>query len=114
MPTIELIYFTGCPNVPKARERLARALALANLPTEWVEWDTRDAGSPDYAKRFGSPTILVDGRDVAEAPGGELRDTCRLYRHPDGTRGGAPAVRDILAALPPTDADASDPERDEC
>ena len=112
MPKIELVYFAGCPNVPKARQRLAHALSLANLPAKWVEWNTGDARAPEYVKQFGSPTILVEGRDVVEVLAGSTRDTCRVYRDSDGNHGGAPPVKEILAALPPTDADAPDPERD--
>jgi mercuric ion transport protein len=110
MPKIEFLYFTGCPNVPVARQRLALALSLAKLPEEWVEWNLHDPDSPKRVRQFGSPTILVDGRDIALAQGGTTPDTCRVYRHPDGTLEGAPALRDILAALPPTSAETTDPK----
>ena len=112
MAKIEFIYFTGCPNVPVARQRLALALSLAEQPEEWVEWNLRDPDSPERVKGFGSPTILVNGRDVASAQGPSAPDVCRVYRHPNGTFEGAPALRDILAALPPSDSVATNPESD--
>jgi hypothetical protein len=46
----------------------------------------------------GSPTILVNGKDVADAAPGHGEDSCRLY--PDGADGfrGLPSVNQIVAA----------------
>jgi hypothetical protein len=48
----------------------------------------------------GSPTIRVDGADVAEAPppaGSPL--TCRVYRRRDGRPSPLPDPEDVRAAL---------------
>lgn len=93
---IELLYFPGCPNVQAAREQLARALALAGLPPRWVEHDVSASDAPAHTRGYGSPTILVDGRDVS---GGSPASgsTCRLY--PGSDVPGVPPERAILAAL---------------
>lgn len=88
---IELVYFDGCPNAERARENLARALASAGGAPEWAEWDLMDPGTPEVYKQYGSPTILVDGRDVTGAEGGASAMACRAD--------GAPSAEAIAAKL---------------
>lgn len=100
MPTIDLVYDVECPNVAQARANLRRALARAKLPARWQEHRIGDHESPPRVLGFGSPTILVDGRDVAgEAPGAEA--CCRLYasNSGEGRAGRAPTVESITRAL---------------
>lgn len=96
---IELIYQSGCPNVRRTRQNLLKALAGAGVPAQWKEWDSADPGAPDYATRFASPTILVNGRDVAANQSVESGEACRLYVGPQGSISGAPGVELIAAAL---------------
>src|SRR5262249_46408705 len=98
MKDIELIYDVDCPNVAEARSQLRRALEAAHLPARWREWVRGERASPPYADRYGSPTILVDGKDVA-ATDVDDRCTCRLYPDDEGALRRAPALRTILAAL---------------
>ncbi|MCY1059000.1 hypothetical protein [Nannocystis sp. SCPEA4] len=95
-PCIELLYFPGCPHVPAARAQLAKALERVGLPASWVEHDVSADAVPAHVRGYGSPTILVDGQDVA---GGSPADgsSCRLY--PESETPGAPSLRVILAAL---------------
>jgi mercuric ion transport protein len=58
--TVELVYFDGCPNADEARDNL-RAV-MKDRP--WREWNLHSEDTPDRVRRFGSPTVLVDGRDV--------------------------------------------------
>lgn len=97
--TIELIYDSGCPNVAKARENIAAALASRGLEPCWTEWDRSAPDSPGYVKGYGSPTILVGGRDVSGHPAGDGSACCRVYHSgPDGFSG-APSVAQIATAL---------------
>ena len=93
MPQVDLVYDPECPHVVLARTNLMRAFAATGVPARWSE---HRIGSPDAVARvrgFGSPTVLVDGRDVAQAePGSE--SCCRVY----GTAG-APSVELIASAL---------------
>lgn len=95
---IELLFDSDCPNVPAARENLRRALVARHLPVLWAEWDRQAPGCPDYVRRYGSPTILVDGSDVAGEPPVDA-PSCRLYFDAHGHRFGAPPLETILAAL---------------
>jgi hypothetical protein len=88
-PRVELIYHAGCPNVGAARAVLLRAFVRAQRDAHWVEWDGESPECPDHARGYGSPTILVDGEDVAGARPGAASN-CRL---------GMPAEEEIAAAL---------------
>ena len=65
---------------------LTRALQEADVPAVWTEWDTEDPECPESRRAFGSPTILVNGKDVAPGPHQwAARDApsgprCRIYR----------------------------------
>jgi hypothetical protein len=69
---ITLVYDTDCPNLPAARDALRKALEHEELEPQWVEYDRAAPGTPAPLLRFGSPTILVEGVDVAGGGG-----TCR-------------------------------------
>ncbi len=98
MVNAELIYDRDCPNVEPARERLKSALAKAGFETRWQEWERSDAASPDYVKKYGSPTILVDGKDVGGALPGDGK-SCRVYTDSDGNFSGVPSPETIASAL---------------
>ena len=106
MPIVELIYDHDCPNVPQARENLLRAFGQAGRMPHWQEWDRADPKAPARARAFGSPTVLIEGKDVA---GSDTADTacCRIYAGVDGKHQGAPPVALIAAALASTKTPAS-------
>lgn len=95
---IELIYDSDCPNAEEARRNLTRALRRAGRPAAWRERERSAPDTPAYARAFGSPTILMDGRDVADDPPGGAA-CCRLYADADGGFRGAPTVETIASAL---------------
>lgn len=85
--TIDLVYFDGCPNAEAARASL-RAL----MPEEpWREWNLSSGKTPERFRRYGSPTVLVDGRDVT----GESEGTAAMACRADG----APSLDAIRKAL---------------
>ena len=97
MTTVDLVYDDDCPNVPAARASLSRALAMAGLSPAWTEHRIGDPGAPQHTRGYGSPTVLVDGRDVAGVgPSSEI--CCRIYAAETGIAG-APGVEQIAAAL---------------
>jgi hypothetical protein len=92
---VQLLYFPDCPNVASARSALREALGRLADPPPVAEVDVTNPTSPAHLRSWGSPTILVDGVDVAgEQP---TESCCRLYR--EGERRGAPSVILIEAAL---------------
>ncbi|MCB9492475.1 MAG: cation transporter [Dehalococcoidia bacterium] len=100
---IQLLYFEGCPNLERARAALRDAMAAEQIDQVVEEVDVESATTPESLRGWGSPTILIDGRDLT----GAARTTgaaCRLYAH------GAPTVDEIrahLAAAPRSSAGSS-------
>lgn len=104
---IELIYEKTCPNIDRARAALLAALSQSGREPRWQEWEQNDPLAPPVARRFGSPTILVEGRDVAGEPPSEELPSCRIYADEDGRVRGAPTVASITAALSPAGGGAN-------
>jgi mercuric ion transport protein len=85
---VQFLYFEGCPHVAEARQVLRAALAACALPEAAVdELDVEASTTSAELRDWGSPTILVNGADVAgeAAPSGR---SCRLYV--GGERAGVP------------------------
>lgn len=107
MPKIEFIYEQSCPNVADARAQLRLALEQTGLPARWQEWEHNDPNSPAYARAYGSPSILVDGEDVADEPisyaaqrsAGITAPSCRIYTNTQGRNRGVPDAALIRTAL---------------
>jgi hypothetical protein len=89
MMRVELVYFTGCPNVAPVRELLRRCLTQLGLHNEIVDVKTDAPTVPETYRVFGSPTVLIDGVDVLGKPAG-CADACRLQ---------LPTENELLAAL---------------
>ncbi len=98
LPWIELVYFAGCPHVESARTSLREALAEAGLPAQWTEWDQYDSATPPRVLGFGSPTILIGGRDVTGHGRIGLGKACRADGVPS-----VEVVRSALARTHPAD-----------
>jgi hypothetical protein len=101
MPDVTLLYFDGCPHWRVADERLRRL-------ADELDFDLRHelVASPEdaEARSFrGSPTILVEGRDVFARGDEPVGMSCRIYHTPDGPSG-APTLEQLRAVLasPPT------------
>ena len=101
-PNVELVYDRDCPNVGDCRDALRSALTEFGAQLLWHEWDRNSAGTPTVYRNFGSPTILVNGRDIHTAaqavePEG---NSCRVYANDvDGGFSGSPSVSSIVNAL---------------
>ena len=97
-PSVELVYAGDCPNVGATRVQVLRAFGLAGRAPHWREWRTDDPACPQRLRRFGSPTVLIDGKD---AVGGGAADAacCRIYAQADGQLMGVPSAEQIAAAL---------------
>lgn len=98
MPQVELVYEPTCPYVEMARSHLRDAFKRAGLPPHWTEWNTAEHGVPAHARSYGSPTILVDGRDIAGLSPSEAGNCCRIYDIAAQDRG-APPLDLIVTAL---------------
>ncbi len=95
---VQLLTFPGCPNAEAAREALRSMLASSGIVSPIEEVDTTAPDTPEPLRGWGSPTVLIDGRDVGgqETPTGA---SCRLYRDGDGRHHGIPSETLLRAAL---------------
>jgi 8-oxo-dGTP pyrophosphatase MutT (NUDIX family) len=99
-PRVELLYWEGCPSHPQALEQLREAMEEVGLDPGAVELRHVETEEAAEAERFiGSPTIRVDGVDVAD-PGDEPTGlTCRIYHRPDGRISPLPDPDAVRSAL---------------
>jgi hypothetical protein len=99
-PDVELLWWEGCPSTERALIELHQALRDTGL--ESVEVRTREIQTDEEAEGAGfagSPTILVDGADVAPAPGEPFGLACRVYHRRDGRISPTPDPDDVREAL---------------
>ena len=96
---VELIYDADCPNVPAARSQLIMAFMQTGTSARWQEWERGSPDAPDHARAYGSPTILVDGKDISGvAPDAGTR-ACRVYNDGSGNLSRTPSIQTISLAL---------------
>jgi len=80
---IELLYIDGCPNYPTVLRYLQEVLREKELdiPVAMVEIKSADEA---IKHRFaGSPTVKIDGRDIAPQESEDFCMGCRLYLEGD-------------------------------
>jgi hypothetical protein len=99
MVRVTFLYWEGCPSHEEALERLREAIRREGVEAsvEVVRVDTEED-----ARRWkfpGSPTILVDGEDIAPQEGLPFRLTCRAYVLEDGRISPLPSMDQIRSAL---------------
>jgi hypothetical protein len=99
-PTVELLFWEGCPSHPQALAQLREAMLELGLDAEAIE--VRHVATDERAEAegfVGSPTIRVDGVDVQD-PGEEPTAlTCRIYHRRDGRISAVPDPADVRDAL---------------
>ena len=100
-PTVELLWWKGCPSYPGALEDVRVAMAEAGLDPAAVEM--REVPTDEEARRegfVGSPTIRIDGKDVQPPNAHEpVALACRVYRLRDGRISPTPDPADVRDAL---------------
>jgi len=96
--SVDLVFDADCPNVDAARDQLKAAFAQLGIEPAWREL-VNDDDMPEYARGYGSPTVLVDQRDVAGATPSDGSSCCRVYRDANGVLVGVPTIDDLVVAL---------------
>lgn len=97
---IDFLFWEECPSHHQCLERLEDTMREEGIEATIVRTEittderAREIGFP------GSPTILVDGRDI-DPPVGDVYFglTCRTYRHEDGRISPLPSQETIRRAL---------------
>jgi len=85
---IEVLYVADCPSHPAALKLVQDVLTAQGVAADIHEVLITDLAMADQLKFPGSPTIRINGRDVAGEPSGSqaFALSCRLYlgAHPSG------------------------------
>jgi len=98
-PRVEFLWWSGCPSWERALGELREEMLALGLDPASI--DRREVGSDADAERRrfrGSPTILIDGRDVSPTDD-PVGLACRVYRLRDGRFSPLPDRADVRAAL---------------
>ena len=96
---VEVLYVAECPSYPAAVKPVKDVLAAEGITTEVYEVLVRDEQMAGKLRFLGSPTIRIDGRDVA----GESKTvnnfalSCRLY--PGSKQTGLPSAEMVHRAV---------------
>lgn len=99
MPKVEFFYFADCPSHEQALALLREVMEEEEIAAsvEIIEVKTEDEAQ--RYSFYGSPTICVDGIDIAPLSEYLSRPslTCRVYRRSDGRISPLPP-RDLIVA----------------
>ncbi|MGC8765876.1 MAG: thioredoxin family protein [Brevinematia bacterium] len=97
---IKFLYFRGCPNAAETFNNLTSVLREMNISEDYLE--IIEVNDLEMAEKFnfqGSPTILVDGKDIytGKEPEG-VNYTCRIYEFNGEKTGVIPAnyIKEML------------------
>jgi len=85
-PTVEILYFAGCPSYAAAAPAIRDIAQREGADVALIRIDSAEQAQ---RQRFlGSPTIRVDGVDVDPTAAGrdDYGMKCRLYVTPEGRR----------------------------
>jgi hypothetical protein len=97
---IEFLWWPECPSWERAREILLEEMAAQGIDSGALS--EREILEEETARREGfpgSPTIRIDGRDVADPGRSPIGLTCRIYRLRDGRISALPDRADVAEAL---------------
>jgi hypothetical protein len=97
---ITFLYWEQCMSHDKAMERLKEVMAelRQDTPIKVIKVETDEQAQP--YKFIGSPTILVDGKDIQlPPPDSYYALTCRTYFWDDGRVSPLPSHETIRKAL---------------
>lgn len=113
VPSLELLWWEGCPSTARALSELQAAATQAGIAgAEVALREIRTDGDAQQAGFVGSPTILIDGvdpfagggldgvsDDVVGGPPEPAGLSCRVYRRRDGRVSPTPDPLDLRDAL---------------
>ncbi len=81
-----MLHFEGCPNAGPTAEILREVLEQEALGHEIEMVDLERRGARKTLSS-GSPTILVDGKDLFPTGSPSEDSACRIYKTPEGLKG---------------------------
>jgi hypothetical protein len=97
---VELLWWDGCPSYPKALADLRAAMIELGLDPDAIEIRQIESEADAAREHFaGSPTIRVDGADVAPVEDEPYGLNCRIYHRRGGRVSPTPDPADLRDAL---------------
>ena len=66
--TIEFLGTDSCPNSPIMEKNLQEAMAVKGLAATYEFIDIKKLPESDYRRGYGTPTVLVNGKEIFGAP----------------------------------------------
>jgi hypothetical protein len=81
---VSFLYYDECPSHDLALERLREVMAEEGIPGELEVIKVETEEQARELRFIGSPTIRVDGQDIAPPSDTHYALTCRSYRLEDG------------------------------
>ena len=97
--TIEILHVPHCPHVTTAEQRILDAHDQLGLPRPCiVRTELANEAETREHSFAGSPTILINGRDVIPGAPRVHQLACRIYRTAAGPDG-APSVDQVIESL---------------
>ena len=96
---IEFLYSEDCPSYDVALSRLRQVVEEEGVKADIT---TRKVETEEQALELhfpGSPTILIDGRDIDPPLNPQYALTCRAYRLEDGRISPLPSIMMIRKAV---------------
>jgi hypothetical protein len=99
-PTVELLWWEGCPSWERALSILREEMSAVGLdPASVVVQEVRTLEEAGVERFVGSPTIRVAGQDVQPADDEPAGLTCRVFRLRDGRISALPDREDVRETL---------------
>ncbi|NLX09457.1 MAG: hypothetical protein GXY36_07350 [Chloroflexi bacterium] len=96
---VQFLWWEGCPSHPEAWQRLHDVLAGLDVHAEVERIEIKTDDDAERWRFPGSPTILIDGQDIAPQAEPVYRLTCRLYFREDGRPSPLPSEATIRRAV---------------
>lgn len=96
---VQVLHIDACPNWREAGARVRQtldSLGLSTVPVEYVLIGTQEEA--ETTEFGGSPTILVDGKDLFPSPDSTNDLACRIYFTEHGLAG-TPSNTQLEAAV---------------
>ena len=104
---VRFLYSEDCPSHGEALQRLRRVLKEEGIRDEVEVIEVKTSEDAEKLKFIGSPTILLDGRDIDPATNPYYALTCRAYRLEDGRSSPLPSEVMIRKAIRKVSVDES-------
>jgi len=95
---VVLRYFDDCPHWRLADDRLRQALGQIGTTADVIHEVVDTPADVSRLEFRGSPSLLVEGRDLFAHQAGRVGLYCRIYRTERGLQG-APSVEQLVAVL---------------